>query len=363
MKKMLKNKRNYGKKGVSLLLCLLLVLSMAACSPKQTNTDDGNQTGQITDVNTADTSSQEIVLTDQAGREVKLDAPAEKIVSCYYITTYACLALGLRDNLVGIESKADKRPIYGMAAPELLELPAVGTLKEFNVEAAAALEPDLVIMPKKLLDSADALTELGIPVLVVYPENQVLLEEMLSLIGKACGAEEKAEELIDYYGNAQKELAAYAKETDVKVYMAGVSSYLNTAPEGMYQADLIQKAGGVNAAKNLTGDYWTEVSYEDILAMNPDVMIVPSSAEYSVDDIKNDPQLSEVNAVKNGTVYQMPKGIEEWDSPIPSGVLGIRWLCSILHEDSYSMDAMKEDAKDFYKTFYLFELDESLITK
>ena len=59
----------------------------------------------------------------------------------------------------------------------------------------------------------------------------------------------------------------------------------------------------------------------------------------------------------------MPKGIEEWDSPIPSGVLGIRWLCSILHEDSYSMDAMKEDAKDFYKTFYLFDLDKSLITK
>ena len=79
---MLKNKRNYGKKWVSLLLCLLLVLSMAACSPKQTNADDGNQTGQISDVNTADTSSQEIVLTDQAGREGKLDAPAEKIVSC-----------------------------------------------------------------------------------------------------------------------------------------------------------------------------------------------------------------------------------------------------------------------------------------
>lgn len=360
---MLKDKRNYGKRLISLLLCLVLVLSMAACSPKETKTDDTNQTGQTADVNTTDTAGQEIVLTDQAGREVKLDAPAEKIVSCYYITTYACLALGLKDKLVGIESKADKRPIYGMAAPELLELPAVGTLKEFNVEAAAAVEPDLVIMPKKLQDSADALTELGIPVLVVYPETQELLEEMLTLIGKACGAEENAEELIEYYRDAEKELAGYAEETGVKVYMAGVSSYMNTAPEGMYQADVIQKAGGVNAAQDLTGDYWTEVSYEDILAMNPDVIIVPSSAEYNADELRNDPQLSEVNAVKNGAVYQMPKGIEEWDSPIPSGILGIRWLSSILHEDAYSMDAMKEDAKEFYETFYQFQLDESLITK
>ena len=344
------------KRIFSMLLCLLLAFSVTVCGEQE---DTG-----ISEKAAEEGAAGEIVLTDQAGREVRLDAPAEKIVSCYYITTYACIALGLKDRLAGIESKADKRPVYKMAAPELLELPDVGTLKEFNVEAAAAVGPDLVIMPKKLQDSADALTALGIPVLVVYPESHELLEEMLVLIGKACGAEERADELLAYYQEADDEMEGYTQEDDFeKVYMAGVSTYMNTAPENMYQADMIRRAGGKNAAEDLEGDYWTEVSYEDILAMNPDVVIVPSSAEYSVEDLKGDAQLSEINAVKNGAVYQMPKGIEEWDSPIPSGVLGVRWLCSVLHEEAYPMDEMIQDAAEFYNTFYQFRLDESLITK
>ena len=51
---------------------------------------------------------------------------------------------------MGLEKKADTRPIYQMAAPELLEKPQVGTMKELDVEATAALEPELVIMPQAL---------------------------------------------------------------------------------------------------------------------------------------------------------------------------------------------------------------------
>ena len=141
--------KKHGKQIISLTLCLVLLFLAAACGADKGNMpEDGGSAGS------------EIILTDQAGNEVKLDAPAERIVSCYYITTYACISLGLTDKLVGIESKADKRPVYKMAAPEILELPDVGTLKEFNVEAAAAVEPDLVIMPKRLSDSAKALKEL-----------------------------------------------------------------------------------------------------------------------------------------------------------------------------------------------------------
>ena len=150
-----------GKQIISLALCLALLFVAAACGADTGNTPEtGGAAYQPEEVkagaeNSA-ASDNEIILTDQDGNEVKLNAPAERIVSCYYVTTYACIALGLEDRLAGIESKADKRPVYALAAPELLELPDVGTLKEFNVEAAAAVEPDLVIMPKRLSDSADA---------------------------------------------------------------------------------------------------------------------------------------------------------------------------------------------------------------
>ena len=58
---------------------------------------------------------------------------------------------------------------------------------------------DLVLLPMKLKDNIDALTDLGISVLVVNPESHEELVEMLELIGKATGKQNQAKELTDYY--------------------------------------------------------------------------------------------------------------------------------------------------------------------
>ena len=112
-----------------------------------------------------------ITVADQAGREVTLDAPAERIVSCYYLVTASLLTLGQKDKVVGVELKADSRELYKLAAPEFLDLPGVGSGKETNIEAIAALEPDLVLLPKKQLEAAETLAGLGIPTAVVEPES------------------------------------------------------------------------------------------------------------------------------------------------------------------------------------------------
>src|SRR5699024_12794310 len=98
----------------------------------------------------ASETSYPVTVTDQAGRQVTIESQPETLVSGYYITTSLLIALGLQDELVGIEAKADTRPIYALSAPELLELPSVGTAKEFDLWGCAALAPDLVILPLKL---------------------------------------------------------------------------------------------------------------------------------------------------------------------------------------------------------------------
>ena len=101
----------------------------------------------------------------------------------------------------------------------------MGTLKDFSVETAAALDPDLVLMPQKLEQYADTLTELGIQVLVVDPESQEDMEQMLLLIGEACGALPRAQELVTYYHQQLdriKELMAGQEAP--RVYMAGNGS-------------------------------------------------------------------------------------------------------------------------------------------
>ena len=358
-------KHRTWKRIAALALALSLALGCAACSGGAGSSASGSVSASVSaPAESASQAQDQIVLTDQAGREVVLEGPAQSIVSCYYISTYAAIALGAEDRVVGLEKKADTRPIYQMAAPELQEKPQVGTMKELDVEATAALEPELVIMPQALVDYADTLTQLGIPVLVVNPESHEALVEMLQLMGTALGLEDRAKALTSYYQEQLDRMAELTQDTEAPVvYMGSNSSFLATAPASMYQSTLIRQADGVNAGDSLEGDYWTEVSYEDVLAMAPQVIVLPAGAEYTVQDVAEDPQLSALPAVQDGAVYQMPGGIEEWDSPVPSGILGTMWMTSVLHPDGDPFEELKADAQDFYQTFYGFSVDASLITK
>ncbi len=336
------------KRIIAVFLLSGMMCSLTACGE---NTSNESTTSAIT-------------LIDQAGREVVLDKPAESVVSCYYVTSYAMLSLGLSDRIVGIENKADKRAIYSMTDPDIASLTQVGSLKECNVEAIAALNPDVVLMPVKLTEHAETLTSLGIPVLIVDPETQENLNGMLTLIGEACGVSDRAEALIAYYNEKTELINSYTEGKDIPtVYMGGNSSYMTTAPAGMYQNGLIELAGGENAGKELEGDYWTEVSYETILSMAPDVIVLPSGADYTVEDICSDSQFEALDAVKNENVYVMPSAFEEWDSPIPSGILGTLWLTSVLHSDVYTAEMFQKDVTEFYQTFYGFTPDVSLLNK
>ena len=299
-----------------------------------------------------------MTLVDQTGREVVISQQPERIVSGYYISTSACIALGLEDRMAAVEAKADKRNIYKLAAQELIERPNVGTAKNFDLEACLAAEPQLVILPKRLKDAAAALAEFGVPALLVNPESKELLEEMITLIGAASGTDERAQELIAF-GDEQLALcaAALAGAEPVTALMLGNSDYMTCAPGDMYQHTVLENAGARNAAAELTGGDFAALSYEQLLAMNPQALIVPAEAAYTAADVLADKELAAIDAVKNGAVYEMPRSFEAWDSPVPSGVLGSLWLASVLHPDAYSRDAYVKAAAALYETFYGFTPD------
>ena len=60
-----------------------------------------------------------LTITDQLGREVTIETEPKTLASGYYISTSLLIALGVQDELVGVEAKADKRTIYSLSAPEL----------------------------------------------------------------------------------------------------------------------------------------------------------------------------------------------------------------------------------------------------
>jgi len=300
-----------------------------------------------------------VTVTDQLGREVVISQKPETIISGYYISSSLLIALGQADRVAGVEAQAEKRPIYGLAAPKLLDLPGVGTVKELDLELCASLEPDLVIIPAKLKEKIPAMEELGLTVLVVDPENRQLMKEMTGLLGTATYSRETAQRLIDATDKLSADLrtalaTVLEKEEKPTVYLGGNSSFFSTAGPSMYQHSLIEQAGGENVAASLSDSYWSKISYEQLLAWDPDYIILAANAAYSVDSILADEQLAECAAVKNGHVYQIPGQIEAWDSPVPGSVLGSLWLASVLHPEACSPARYQQAVTAFYEEFYGF---------
>ncbi len=342
------------KKAMTILLVLALLLTSTACGQ--------NAPTQVTMPESTDPSDPHypITVTDQAGREVVIEEEPQRLVSSYYITTSLLMALDLGDKLVGVEDNAGLRPIYGLSDPDILELPSVGTAKAVDLEACAAVAPDLVILPMKAKDSVESLEALGITVLIVNPESQDLLMEMIRLVATATNTEEKAEELITFIETQEKELVALLSDVErPSVYLAGNSNFLTTAGDAMYQSDMIRLAGGRNVAGDITDTYWAQIDYEQLLAWDPEYIILPSSAKYTVADVMADPNLSGCRAVVNGNVYQVPGDAESWDSPVPGSILGAFWLASILHPDVMTHTNCMQIVNEYYETFYHFTYSEN----
>ena len=336
------------KKWISMLLAVALVLSAVACSrPGKTDAPDSQALAYP------------VTVTDHAGRQVVIEKEPQKIVSCYYITSSLLMALGLEDKMVGIEDNPEFRPIYGLSAPHLLELPWVGTAKVLDVEGCAALEPDLVILPLRQKESADILESLGIDVLLVNPESQTLLVEMIQMVASATNTQDKADALIAFLDKQEAKLnQILAGVAAPRVYMASNSNMLATAGDGMYQSDMIRLAGGANVAAEIEDTYWAEIDYEQLLVWDPEYIILASSAKYTAEDVLQDPNLAGCTAVVNGNVYQIPCDAESWDSPVPSSILGALWLANILHPEKLTDTDCAAIMDEYYETFYHFTYSE-----
>ena len=378
------------KKRILGLILASLMLVTTACAGSENTTDNGSAdvNVQATDnQTTVDETEQEnadenagneaesadasieavdysvtypVTVTDQAGREVTIAEEPVKLVSGYYISSSLLIALELDSKMVGVEAKADKRPIYKLSAPELIDLPNVGSAKNFDLEGCIALEPDLVILPLKLKDSAAALEELGINVILVNPENQQLFLEMADIIATATNTVERKNSLVEFINEQDAMLdSAMAGAEAAKVYLAGNSDFLSTACNGMYQSDMISNAGGINVAGEIDDTYWVETDYEQVLAWNPEYIIIAAEADYSVEDVLSDENLAVCDAVVNGNVYKIPSKAEAWDSPVPGGILGSVWLGSVIHPDLISEEKCNSIIEEFYETFYDFKYSEN----
>ena len=279
-----------------------------------------------------------LTLTDDAGREVTLESEPQRIVSLAPSNTEIVCALDACDRLVGV-------PEYQVGYPDdvaatVADLPIVVSFGPVDREAIVATEPDLVLAAGNELTSTqdiDALTELGMPVLVLYPESLAEVSADIELVGEALNAQVQAGAVTAGMAETVASVveAVGGEKTPRTFYEVGVfEGTIYTAGEDSFLASLIETAGG----DPITGDaVTTAIALEDLVTADPELIVLGDAAydsSITAESVAARDGWEEMTAVAEGRVVPLPEDILI-TRPGPRIVEGLEALSRVIHPDAF----------------------------
>jgi cobalamin transport system substrate-binding protein len=276
------------KKVVCAVMCVVLLATLeAGCTQLSSN-----QT----------TQSGGIKVTDDAGRTVTIAQTPNRIVSLAPSITEDLYALGLGDKVVGTTTYCN----YPPAANNTTKVGGFGTP---NMEKIVSLKPDIVFTGSINNETViSALDSYGIPTVVIEPKTLTGILGDLSLIGKITDTTGNSSALV---ANLTQRLAnsnatgnATGNATQTRVLYLVWYDPITSAGADTFEGDIIVRSGGINVAKLANVGGYGTISKESIVALNPSVIIANSAMNSTViEQVKSDPALTTVDAIKNGKVF------------------------------------------------------------
>ena len=355
------------KKIIALLLAMALVLSLAACTAKQEApaateapvAEDPAETAAPETEEPTEASAWPKTIVDVMGNELVLEGPATKLVGTHNPTMNMAVILGGGGKYIaGFGNKEMADVLYSYVYPELAnDVIQIGKGKNVNYETVLTTGADLAILPQRFAYMVEEFAAIDIPAIVILPskESYDTIRNALTLVGQVTGEEDRAEEIIAYFDGVINKLAQRTASVSEKpsVMFLGSSSMYSVAPGAMIQSDIMETAGAVNAVTGIdVQGSFADVSAEEIVGWNPDIIWVPNYADYTVEDVLNAPEFQSITAVQNGAVYTFPCNLEPWDYPSTSACLGAAWATWNLHPELYSYDELMADINGLYELLY-----------
>ncbi|WP_118984997.1 ABC transporter substrate-binding protein [Photorhabdus sp. CRCIA-P01] len=248
--------------------------------------------------------AKEITVKDVAGREVKVDAPVNRVMLA---DSRVLIALNILhpdnplkgivawDNALEIKSP-DLATAYEKDFPRLRDIPVFPNpyQSDFNVEKALTYKPDLVIfdiaLQTKLNDSGTIilLEKAGIPVIFIDFRQYPLINTIPSMIllGKIFNEEENAQKFIEFYQEKMKiinqRVGTLGKEQRPPVFierhagMLGAEHCCKTFGNGNF-GEFVTAAGGDNLGARWFSGIDGEVNEEQLIVSNPEFYLMTAA--------------------------------------------------------------------------------------
>ncbi|NTV42645.1 MAG: ABC transporter substrate-binding protein [Syntrophobacteraceae bacterium] len=310
------------------------------------------------------------VITDMLGKKVEISDPLTRVALFGGPTGQIAYILGARDQLCAVSKALKASEMLNRFDPTIKDLPAPrGASGTISIEDLMLSEAQLVIAGD--LDASIVEKRTRIP--VAYLESDMrrgidLLKDEIRFYGNVFRKEARAEKYVLYLENTvaliQSRTRDIPREQRKVVYNGYSPNRLVTLGGDSFMTERIEMAGCRNAAEAImTGGKkeglhvgLVEVSMEQVLFWNPDIMVIDICEP---ERLFQEAKWKTVKAVQNRKVYKEPVGIFIWNRPTAeSAVLHPLWLAKLAYPDRFKDIDLREEVKKFYREMMSFNLTD-----
>jgi len=219
-----------------------------------------------------------------------------RYVSITPANTEILFALGLDKEIVAVTNYCNY-PVRALSREK------VGTFSNPSIEKIVSLKPDIVFATG--LEQAETVRKLQLlkqNVVLIDPENFAQLFDAISLAGKLTGRTGAAESILK---SMKKRLSVIKERTTFHNRLPRILVLVSTNPlmaagSGSFIDEMIEIAGGQNAAKDLIRPY-CRITDEFLIQKDPELIMVLHCGMKQF--IMGEDRWKNVSAVKEGRVY------------------------------------------------------------
>ena len=270
--------------------------------------------------------------TDDKGRQIDISEVPERIISFGPNITEILFALGLEESIVGVSDFCD----YPEAAKAK---PKVGSAFGPSIEKVVDLEPDLVVTVEHEQLNRE-LEGVGVKFVILDPMDIDGILENIEMVAEITGKAKEGEQLVeDMRDRISRVVELVEGASEVSVFcMVDATDPNNpwTGGRDSFLNDIISMVGGENAAAQAQGD-WVQMSIEQIVASDPDIIIIQTMAggvpTVSREVLEEHPIWQEMSAVKQDRIYFVNGDLVSRHGP--RIVEGLEEVARIIHPELF----------------------------
>ncbi|WP_434514260.1 cobalamin-binding protein [Dechloromonas sp. ARDL1] len=249
-------------------------------------------------------------LKDDTGQEVRLKVPAKRIVALAPHIAESLYAAGAGDKLVGTVDYSDY-------PPEAKKLARVGGYSRIDLEAVAALRPDLVLAWESgnNMTQVNKLKALGLTVYVSQPNKMENIADQLERLGQLAGTEAVAKPAAERFRQKLESLRkANAAKPKVRVFYQIWKAPLMTVGGPQIISDAIKLCGGENVFGHL-GKMAPTVSVEAVLEADPEAIVATGMGDSKPEWLHDWDKWTQLTAVKRDNLFHINPDIMQRHTP------------------------------------------------